>query len=92
VDPGLTGPVRIACYPSPAVSFANISVAGAGGWQSLKIYDVQGRVVRDAGASEGRDFRWDLTDESGTRVSPGIYFVAVAASGSSATHKLMIVR
>lgn len=92
VDPQVPGPVRIACYPSPAVSFANIIVTGAGGWESLMIYDVQGRVVRDAGSSGAQDFRWDLTDGSGARVSPGIYFIAVSARGSSATHKLMIVR
>jgi hypothetical protein len=92
VDPGTAGPVNIACYPNPAVSFASISVSGAGGWESLKIYDVQGRVVRDAGGSEGRDYRWDLTDESGAGVSPGIYFVSVAGRNSSATRKLMIIR
>jgi hypothetical protein len=92
VGPRTPGRVEIVCHPSPAVSFASISVSGAPGWESLKIYDVQGRVVRDAGRSEARDFRWDLTDESGAAVSPGIYFVAVSTPVASATQKLMIVR
>lgn len=92
VDPHLPGRVDIVCYPSPAVSYANISVSGTAGWQSLRIYDVQGRVVRDAGPSEGRTFRWDLRDGSGATVSPGIYFVAIATPASSATRKVMVVR
>ncbi len=91
-DPRPSGAIKIACYPNPALSFANISVSGAGGWESLKIYDVQGRVVRDAGASEERGFLWDLKDESGARVSPGVYFVAVGQRTSSATRKLMVIR
>ena len=91
VNPEHAGPVTIACYPNPAMSFASISVSGAGGWESLKIYDVQGRVVRDAGSSEARGFLWDLKDEGGVKVSPGIYFVALGQKGHSATRKLMIV-
>jgi hypothetical protein len=92
VNPGAPGRVEIACHPSPAVSFAGISVSGASGWESLKIYDVQGRVVRDAGRSERSDFLWDLKDDSGATVSPGIYFVAVSTTHDSATQKVMIVR
>ncbi len=92
VDPGPSGPVTVACYPNPAVAFANISVSGAGGWESLKIYDVQGRVVRDAGRSAERGFLWDLRDGSGSKVSPGVYFVALRQRGSSAERKLMVVR
>ena len=92
VDPGPAGTLRIACYPNPAVSFASISVLGGAGWESLKIYDVQGRVVKDAGASREGGFLWDLKDESGARVSPGVYFIALAQSDRSAAHKLMVVR
>ena len=74
------------------MAFARISVSGAGGWESLKIYDVQGRVVRDAGSSQEPDFLWDLRDAGGVKVSPGIYFVALGQKGYSATRKLMIVR
>jgi hypothetical protein len=92
VEPGTEGPVVISCHPNPAVSFASISAGGEAGWESLKIYDVQGRVIRDAGRSREGAFLWDLTDDSGARVSPGVYFVALAQQGRSATRKLMVVR
>lgn len=92
VGPGRPGDIVIACYPNPAVAFANISVSGSGGWQALRIYDVQGRLVRDAGGSESRNFLWDLRDEEGAPVSPGVYFVSLSAGASKALHKLMIVR
>jgi hypothetical protein len=92
VGPRLPVALDIVCYPSPAVSYANIMVSGAAGWESLKIYDVLGRVVKDAGPGGGSPFRWDLKDDSGVTVSPGIYFVSLSTPASSATRKVMIVR
>jgi hypothetical protein len=93
---GSAGPRRpeipvVACYPNPAVSFANIGLAGDGDWESLRIYNIQGRLVKDAGPGGG-EFRWDLTDERGQTVSPGIYFVSVSTRDISTRHKLLIIR
>jgi hypothetical protein len=64
---------------------------------ALTVYDVRGRRVR-AGVEHrelpaGRyAWEWDLRDDSGTRVPPGIYFHRFEAAGSSWTVKSVVLR
>jgi flagellar hook assembly protein FlgD len=60
------------------------------------IYDVSGRLVR---ALEDRELwgevterRWDGTDDAGTRVGSGVYFVQMRIGSTVARQKLIVVR
>jgi hypothetical protein len=62
----------------------------------LSIHDVSGRLVRELvnGQVEPgrRAAEWDGNDESGRRVSTGVYFVRLTAAGRSVTQKLVLLR
>lgn len=62
---------------------------------SLRIFDVQGRLVRrlhegPVAAGLAR-FTWQGEDERGARVAAGVYFVRAEAPGLSATRKLVLL-
>lgn len=63
---------------------------------SLKVYDVQGRLVRNLGSARfsagSHALQWDGRDESGTPVSTGIHFIRVEAGGTSVVQKVIIIR
>jgi flagellar hook assembly protein FlgD len=61
---------------------------------SLKVYDVQGRVVRtlvDQDAAPGT-FRaqWDGRDDGGARASRGVYFARLVAGNQTTEKKLVL--
>jgi len=73
------------------IALAAPRAAGA----SLRIYDVQGRLVRrlhegPVAAGLAR-FTWQGDDERGARVAAGVYFVRAEAPGLSATRKLVLL-
>ncbi|MFN8589447.1 MAG: LamG-like jellyroll fold domain-containing protein [Candidatus Eisenbacteria bacterium] len=60
------------------------------------VYDLQGRRVRvlhagPAPAGAGR-LAWDLRDDGGVRVAPGVYLLRAGVPGCVATRKLCVVR
>ena len=59
----------------------------------LSVLDVSGRVVRSLAAGTldaGRFERsWDLLDESGRRVAPGLYFVTLE-SGTRISRRFVV--
>lgn len=62
---------------------------------TLRLYDVQGRLVRrlhegPVAAGLAR-FTWQGEDERGARVAAGVYFVRAEAPGLSATSKLVLL-
>ena len=66
---------------------------------TLKIYDIQGRVVRDLDLghqrpgiyqSKSRAAYWDGHNEVGERVASGVYFYTLTAGDFTATRKLLI--
>lgn len=86
----------------PAFAFASPFVAGgeirftepvvAG--STLRVYDVQGRVVRTlldgAGAGERRSASWDGRDDHARRVPAGLYFLRLEAGGRRQMAKLLL--
>jgi len=62
----------------------------------VSIYDVAGRLVREAEAPTGADghgsFEWDGHDTAGHRVSSGVYMVRVATGGHEAGGRLVLLR
>jgi hypothetical protein len=70
------------------------------GLVSLKVYDVSGRLVRtliDAPLTRGRytgekAFVWDGFDNSGQRVSSGVYLYQLSAPGFLAIRKMVLIK
>lgn len=69
----------------------------ASGPVSIRVHDVQGRLVRDLleeTRHPGGAFiaRWDLRDEAGRRVRAGVYFVNLAAGGDRSGRRLVVLQ
>ncbi|MFN8588716.1 MAG: FlgD immunoglobulin-like domain containing protein [Candidatus Eisenbacteria bacterium] len=82
--------------PSPArhaTRFAlRLDEAGEAG---VVVFDAAGRRVRTllAGtrAAGAHDVAWDLVDDSGARVAPGVYLVRAQARGLAATRRVIVL-
>lgn len=68
----------------------------ADGRATLRVYDVQGRLVRtlaDAVLDQGEHFRdWDGATDSGRQVSSGSYIVRLESGGRETVRKVSLVR
>jgi hypothetical protein len=89
IDTEIPGPA-VKCYPNPAVSYVTISLSGPGTASCIDIYDVTGRLVRQADFSSQGVFMWDLRDRRGNNVSSGVYFITVSG-GDTPVHKKVIL-
>jgi hypothetical protein len=77
--------------PNPVYAGSELRFAVPAGVQDrIPVFDVRGRVVRDLPVSSG-ECVWDLADDSGRAVSPGIYFVAIDRKGERAVRKIVIL-
>lgn len=68
--------------PNPAVAFANITWQGGTPPFCVKIMDVSSNVVASYDAIAGRSYRWNLSNESMSAVSNGIYYFSVEDSNN----------
>ncbi|HTW92951.1 MAG TPA: FlgD immunoglobulin-like domain containing protein [bacterium] len=59
---------------------------------SLRIYDVQGRLVRTLGVSRKSQAIWDGRDRGGRLLPSGTYLVRCDAAGTHATTRLILSR
>jgi photosystem II stability/assembly factor-like uncharacterized protein len=63
---------------------------------TLSVYDIAGRLVRtlESGPREAGDHeaRWDGTNESGTQVASGTYFLRLESGGEVRAGKVSVVR
>jgi subtilisin family serine protease len=68
----------------------------AAGHAELKLYDVQGRLVRtliDGHRAAGQgQVRWDGRDRSGRRVASGTYYARLEAAGQTSVKSLVLVK
>jgi FlgD Ig-like domain len=99
VDPGI-GPAGLAfAAPSPNPARGSVTLrftlprdAGV----KLAIYDVGGRRVRafapGALSAGEHSLAWDLRDESGRAVSPGLYLARLDADGQALTQRIAAVK
>jgi len=91
----------ISCYPNPfspdqsgstIISFFLSQLENV----SLKIFDVEGRLIRtlaDELMSEGsHTLRWDARDENENAVSAGIYFLRIQSPDFSKTLSLSLIK
>ncbi len=82
--------------PNPAVSYSNITVTVPfDGRVDVAIFDMRGNRIRQLASrylvSGTQNFSWGLTDESGAKVSPGVYFAQVSASGVRQVEKIVVM-
>ena len=83
-------------FPNPVRAQATLRWAiASAGKVDLQILDLAGRRVRhlhDGVAAAGsHTSMWDLRDESGQRVAPGLYFVRLSAAGSPARSARLVI-
>ncbi len=72
----------------PRVQFVNLPSRA-----KVDVYTVSGDLVRSLSHEEGDDsLDWDLKNDGGKDVAPGIYLYRVEASGETATGRFVIVR
>jgi hypothetical protein len=84
-------------YPNPFNPDTNIRIKlPEDARVEILIFNVLGRRVRtliNTDLSAGNHlFRWDGTDDKGSRVSSGVYFYKIVASSFSATKKMMLLQ
>jgi hypothetical protein len=83
--------------PNPAGAVATLDYAvPREGPVDLEVFDAEGRRLRSLAAgtvSAGNHHTaWDLADDSGRRVNPGLYVVRLRTRDATLTRKLMVVR
>jgi DNA-binding beta-propeller fold protein YncE len=78
------GPVRLAFSLPP------------GGTASVAIVDVSGRRLRRwtgiTAAAGAVELSWDLSDDAGRRVSPGVYLATVRTDHELRSHRVLVLR
>lgn len=81
--------------PLPHDDLALFYRAPAGQKVTVDIVDVTGRVVRtigDATSTRTGLFAWDTRDDSGTRVSGGVYFARLRSGAGETTTRFVVLR
>jgi hypothetical protein len=84
-------------YPNPARDTATITFSLAEtGEAELAVYDLSGRRVATlaSGASTAgeREVAWNLTDDGGAAVPPGVYIYRLQGPGGTAARRLVVAR
>jgi serine protease AprX len=93
-------PLELLVTPNPFSSSTNLVVTGLsrslpGEGLSLRVFDVSGRLIRtlvnDMKAGSATVL-WDGRNDSGDKVTSGVYFVRLFAKGESVTKKAVLLR
>lgn len=101
VDPGRGWPAAVLArprlHPNPAVGSTSIEFTiPAPGMVDLSVFDLAGRQVKQlshrlTASTTNRTF-WQLDDDEGRKVPPGVYLVAVRWNGLSASRSVTVVK
>lgn len=88
---------RLSIAPNPARNVATLRLAlPRGDRVRVTVHDVQGRLRRviAAGVLPAGDHRfdWDLRDDGGSRVPPGIYFVSARGDVGGTSRRIVAVK
>lgn len=88
-------PIRFAMTPNPASRSARVTfpdaVAMPGRAARFQVFDTAGRRVADLGMFDAdATAEWNLQDDAGRRVAPGLYFVRMTAGTRIATARLVV--
>jgi hypothetical protein len=93
-------PILLVARPNPATRWTIVRFSGASeaagaasAGRSIRLFDAAGRLVRDLAIDASGDSRWDLTDERGSSVAAGVYFLRAERGGEiMARGRLIVVR
>lgn len=96
-DPGAAaGGFSISGYPNPFMDVLHIEL-NTEGWvpdPKIRVYDMSVRLITvltpHAENSRSFGFRWNGTDASGERVSPGVYILLVEAGKYTAARRIIL--
>lgn len=85
------------CFPNPFSNSTNISYSLLQSEKvTVRIFDMTGRLVKalvNGEVLEGtQQINWNATDENGTAVDAGIYFLMLETGNYSETKRLSVVR
>lgn len=85
---------RVDAYPNPCACDITFTLdIPSGTAYTLILYDVIGRPVRrfvGTVSVGGHEVTWNLVDETGTKVSPGIYFYSLEQKGTQVQGKIIV--
>ena len=88
-------PAMDAPLPNPARALARLAFSVPGGMMRLEVLDIQGRRVRALATGETAAGRyqhgWDLRDEAGRAVAPGLYVVRLEAGAGAVSRRLLVL-
>ena len=88
-------------YPNPFNPTTTIDYnVAANGYVSLKVYDVMGRLVKTlvdnqwtaAGQTSGYSVTWNGLDDSGQKVSAGLYIYRLQSGSMSTSNKMILLK
>jgi hypothetical protein len=80
-------------FANPVYLGTTVRLAGAGvAAERISIVDVRGRLVRTVTTGSSGDATWDLRDDAGRLVSPGIYFVNFGDGRTATAGKIVILK
>jgi hypothetical protein len=101
--PGPAGPeeratVAASAWPNPSASGASVrfDLPAPGGFTTVRVYDLAGRVVRELGRDDlpagTYELTWDGRNERGATVGAGVYFFRIETGKGSVQKKVVVVR
>ena len=92
--PGGSGRLELRAWPQPAIGSVNFSLHAPSGGARLRIFDLNGRLIRDLSSSLRGSTeavaRWDARDEAGRRVQGGLYFARAESEGWIVNRRVVI--
>ncbi len=90
--------LQLVAYPNPFNSNIMLTLIGSkGGDEIIEIFDIHGRLVKklelssDEGGNKNNAI-WDATDNTGRRVSSGVYFARARAGGFDTAIKILYLK
>jgi hypothetical protein len=84
--------MALTCQPNPFNTTTLLTLNGLeGGDAEIGIYGITGVLVKTLLTKEGKA-AWDATDNSGRKVSSGIYFAGVETQQKSRAIKLVYLK
>lgn len=89
--PALAGSAYV--YPNPAIAGqGSVRIGGITGAVTGEVRDLQGNRVRRFRADPVANAAWDLRDDAGVLVAPGIYLLQLRDAGRVLTLRLAVTR
>ncbi len=84
--------IKVSVYPNPVSSKLKIDLNGAKSGHEIQIFNIKGQLVKSINNNTSSSSSWDTTDNKGTRVSNGIYFLRISSGGQTIQKKICIIR